>query len=41
MNKGGLVSEVAKRTGLSKADVARVVDASIDAVRDAVVKASA
>jgi len=38
MNKGGLVSEVAKRTGLSKADVARVVDASIDAVRDAVVK---
>ena len=35
MNKGGLVSEVAKRTGLSKADVARVVDASIDAVRDA------
>ena len=29
MNKGGLVSEVAKRTGLSKADVARVVDASI------------
>ena len=37
MNKGGLVSEVAKRTGLSKADVARVVDASIDAVRDAVV----
>jgi len=38
MNKGGLVSEVAKRTGLSKADVARVIDASIDAVRDAVVK---
>ena len=26
MNKGGLVAEVAKRTGLSKADVARVVD---------------
>jgi DNA-binding protein HU-beta len=38
MNKGGLVSEVAKRTGLSKADVARVIDGSIDAVRDAVVR---
>ena len=30
MNKGGLVAEVSKRTGLSKADVGRVVDASID-----------
>jgi DNA-binding protein HU-beta len=38
MNKGGLVAEVAKRTGLSKADVARVVDSSIDVVRDSVVK---
>jgi Bacterial nucleoid DNA-binding protein len=37
MNKGGLVAEVAKRTGLSKADVGRVVDATIDAIRDAVV----
>ena len=38
MNKGGLVAEVAKRTGLSKADVARVVDAAIDSVRESVVK---
>jgi DNA-binding protein HU-beta len=36
MNKGGLVAEVAKRTGQSKADVARVVDSTIDAIRDAV-----
>jgi DNA-binding protein HU-beta len=38
MNKGGLVAEVSKRTGLSKAEVARVVDASIAAIRDAVVR---
>jgi DNA-binding protein HU-beta len=38
MNKGGLVAEVAKRTGLSKSDVARVVDATIDTVRDSVVQ---
>ena len=38
MNKGGLVGEVAKRTGLSKAEVARVLDASIDSIRDSVVK---
>lgn len=38
MNKGGLVAEVAKRTGLSKADVGRVVDAAIDVIRDAVVR---
>lgn len=38
MNKGGLVGEVARRTGLSKAEVARVVDASIDAIRESVVK---
>lgn len=38
MNKGGLVAEVAKDTGLSKADVARVVDAAIDAVRASVVR---
>ena len=37
MNKGGLVAEVAKRTGLSKADVARVVDAAIDEIRGSVV----
>ena len=38
MNKGGLVAEVAKRTGLSKAEVGRVVDATIDAIRDSVVQ---
>lgn len=37
MNKGGLVAEVSKRTGLSKADVGRVVDAAIDAIRETVV----
>ena len=37
MNKGGLVTEVARRTGLSKADVGRVVDAAIDSIRDSVV----
>jgi DNA-binding protein HU-beta len=37
MNKGGLVSEVAKKTGLSKADVGRVIDAAIDTVRETVV----
>jgi DNA-binding protein HU-beta len=38
MNKGGLVAEVAKRTGLSKAEVGRVIDASIDSIRDSVVR---
>jgi DNA-binding protein HU-beta len=38
MNKGGLVAEVAARTGLSKADVARAVDAAIDTVRESVVR---
>jgi DNA-binding protein HU-beta len=37
MNKGGLVAEVAKRTGLGKAEVGRVIDAMIETVRDAVV----
>lgn len=37
MNKGGLVAEVATRTGLSKAEVGRVVDATIDTIRDSVV----
>jgi DNA-binding protein HU-beta len=38
VNKGGLVAEVSKRTGLSKADVGRVVDQAIDAIREAVVR---
>ena len=38
VNKSGLVAEVSKRTGLSKADVGRVIDASIDAIRSTVIK---
>ena len=38
MNKSELVEEIARRTRLPAADVARVVDALIDAVRRAVVK---
>jgi DNA-binding protein HU-beta len=38
VNKGGLVAEVSKRTGLSKADVGRVVDAAIDSIRESVVR---
>jgi DNA-binding protein HU-beta len=38
VNKGGLVAEVSKRTGLSKADSGRAVDAAIDVIRDTVVK---
>jgi DNA-binding protein HU-beta len=38
MNKGGLVAEVAKRTGLGKAEVGRVVDSTIDSIRDAVIR---
>ncbi len=38
MNKGGLVAEVAKKTGLSKADVGRVIDAAIDSIQYSVTK---
>jgi len=38
MNKGGLVAEVSKRTGVSKAEVGRVIDAAIDTVRDSGVR---
>lgn len=38
MNKRGLVSEVAKRTDLAKASVARVVDAAIASIKDTVAK---
>jgi DNA-binding protein HU-beta len=38
VNKGGLVAEVAKRTGQNKADVARVIDAAIDTIRQTVAK---
>ncbi len=36
MNKNSLVAEVAKRTGQSKTDVARVVDATISTIRETV-----
>lgn len=36
MNKNGLVAEVAKRTGSSKADVGRMIDASMDVIRETV-----
>jgi DNA-binding protein HU-beta len=36
MNKNGLIAEVSKRTGTSKADVGRTIDATIRAVREAV-----
>jgi DNA-binding protein HU-beta len=38
MNKRGLVSEVAKRTDMAKASVARVVDAAIATMRETVAK---
>ncbi len=36
MNKSSLVAEVAKRTGSSKTEVARVVDATISTIRETV-----
>jgi DNA-binding protein HU-beta len=38
MNKSGLVAEVAKRTGASKADVARTIDSSMDVIRETVAR---
>ncbi len=38
MNKNGLVAEVAKRTGASKADVGRVIDSSMDVIRETVAR---
>jgi DNA-binding protein HU-beta len=38
VNKSGLVADVAKKTGLSKADVGRVVDAAIDSIQSSVTK---
>jgi DNA-binding protein HU-beta len=38
MNKGTLVAEVARRTDLQPASVARVVDALLDIVRERVVR---
>ena len=36
MNKNGLVAEVSKRTGASKAEIARTVDAAMDVIRASV-----
>ena len=38
MNKNGLIAEVAKRTGASKADVGRAVGTAIDVIRETVAK---
>lgn len=38
MNKGGLVSEVSRRTDLAKSDVAAVVDEAMAVIRDQVAK---
>ncbi|MGH2590453.1 MAG: HU family DNA-binding protein [Actinomycetota bacterium] len=38
MYKSGLVAEVAKRTGSSKADVSRMVDSSMDVIRETVAR---
>jgi DNA-binding protein HU-beta len=38
MNKSGLIAEVAKRTGSSKADVGRAIDAAMDVIREAVAR---
>jgi DNA-binding protein HU-beta len=38
VNKSGLITEVAKRTGASKADVSRYLEASMDAIRTTVAK---
>jgi DNA-binding protein HU-beta len=38
MNKNGLVAEIAKRTGSSKADVARMIDSSMDVIRETVAR---
>jgi DNA-binding protein HU-beta len=38
VNKSGLITEVAKRTGSSKADVSRFLEASMDTIREQVAK---
>jgi DNA-binding protein HU-beta len=40
VNKSGLIAEVAKRTGASKADVSRMLEASMDTIRETVSKGS-
>jgi DNA-binding protein HU-beta len=36
MNKSGLIAEIAERTGASKADIRRTIDAAIRVIRDTV-----
>lgn len=36
VNKSGLIAEVAKRTGGSKADIGRMIDSSMDVIRETV-----
>lgn len=38
MNKNGLIAEVAKRTGASKAETGRSIDAVMDVIRETVAK---
>lgn len=38
MNKKGLIAEVAKRTGASKADTGRAIDGAMDVIREAVAR---
>ena len=38
MNKSGLITEVAKRTGASKADVSRFLEATMSTIRENVAK---
>jgi DNA-binding protein HU-beta len=38
MNKSGLIAEVAKRTGASKAEIGRAVDAIMDVIRETVAR---
>jgi nucleoid DNA-binding protein len=38
MNKNGLIAEIAERTGASKADIGRTIDAAIRVIRDTVSK---
>jgi DNA-binding protein HU-beta len=38
MNKNGLIAEVSKRTGSSKAETGRAIDAAMDVIRESVAK---
>lgn len=38
MNKNGLIAEIAKRTGASKAEIGRTIDAAMDVIRETVAK---